>query len=390
MAKLTNEEVTKIVEKSGEERRASVKNFFTGMAKAVTTDLPGFLMDVADKLAGDTTTLGEKDRSAQLFEKMTGIKTKSGAGGVDELIGSMVNPISSTAVIVPAIVAGKTFRQVAEAQKLLDSGRDVSTVFESTGIFPGIVDSRMRAVISDAGAKLNYGEGLVTRRGGGFISPEGPTQLLDLGMWDKRTLGDILDHPELFKRVPGLKDIPVSATFGGYGGGAYSPSENKIFMDANKSEKEFLSVLLHETQHAIQQEYMLPQGGNSGMFFNDRAGFDKAKEVLRNVDARQSKSAVQTDEILAMIGDNRNALNWAETNAFQNYMNIAGEAEARAVQELFLNPKKAHRVPYDYYDVPLGELIADPAKVPKVDTDPVVKAIVDFVSRNPEFGKTKP
>ena len=386
--RISSEEALAIVEKQRQERLESTKNFLTGFAKNFTTDLPGFLMDVADKLAGDTATLGEKDRSAQLFESMTGIKTKSGDGGVDELVGSLINPIGAAkAVIVPAVVAGKTFKQVREAQELLDTGTDVSTVFEKTGIFPGIVDSRMRAVISDEGAKLKYGDNLVTRRAGVFTSSEGPTQMLGLGMWGERTLGDILDHPELFKAVPQLKDIPVGATFGGYGGGAYHPTTNKIFMDANKSEKDYLSVLLHETQHAIQQEYMLPQGGNSGMFFNDREAFDKAKEVLRNVDAAQSKSPNRSDEILALIGDNRNALNWAETNAYQNYKNIAGEAEARAVQELFLNPKKAHKVPYDYYDSPLGELIANPSSVPKVDSDPVVKAILDFIERNPEFGK---
>jgi len=391
MAKLTNEEVTKIVEKSGEERRASVKNFFTGMAKAVTTDLPGFLMDVADKLAGDTTTLGEKDRSAQLFEKMTGIKTKSGSGGVDELIGSMVNPISSTAVIVPAFIT-KKLGQVKNAQQMLDTGNDVSSVFEATGIYPSVTDDILRTVISDEGAKLKYGAGLIERTAPLGISPEGPKQRLSVGMWENRTLGQILDHPELFKAIPELQDVPVGSQFGGWESGAFSPESGKIFMGATRDEATFKSILLHETQHAIQNRFGMTQGGNSGMFYNDKAAVDNAIERLRNVDARQDASPVNSVNISGMIGEAQNSLNWANRNAFDNYLRLEGEAEARAVQELLKNPSLSSKVPLDYYpDIrSLADVISGPEAVPKVDESPAVKAIIEFMKRNPEFGKTKP
>lgn len=394
--KISGKESLEIVEKMRQDRLSSVKNFFAGMAKAVTTDLPGFLMDVADKFAGDTATLGEKDRSAQLFETMTGIKTKSGSGGIDELVGGMINPIAGAkAVIVPAMVAGKTFKQVKQAQELLNQGVDVSTVFEKTDIYPGLTDDILRSVISDTGAKLKYGEKLIQKSLGHFGNESiGPTQRLGLGMWENRTLGDILDHPELFSRIPELKDIPVSAQFGGWDSGAYSPETNRIFMGGTDNENEFKSILLHEVQHAIQNKYGMTQGGNSGMFYDNEQLFTKARDVLDNVDRSQYDSRLSgynSKVITDTIKNAKKALSNASNKAFRNYENLGGEAEARAVQKLLETPQLAGKVPLDYYPVDsLADIIASPSSVPKVDSDPVIKAILDFVARNPEFGKTKP
>jgi hypothetical protein len=389
--KLSDEETLATVEEMRQKRLASTKDFLVGFAKAATTDLPGFLMDVADKLAGDTKTFGEKDRSAQLFEKMTGIKSKTGSGGAEEVLGSMISPTGAVgaakAVILPAMVAGKTFKQVREAEALLDAGTDIFTVFEQTGIYPGLTDDIYRSVLSDAGASLKYGEGLVERISKPNFNAD-PTERLFLSSNTPRTLGDILDHPELFSRVPELADLPVEASLGGFGGGSYSPARDKIFLQANSSEDKFLNVLLHEVQHGIQNRYGMTPGGNPGMFFDDRESFDKAKEVLKNVDeSLYSKSPVHPS--LATISTAQESLRAAQHKAEQNYLRIAGEAEARAVEQLRKNPDFAGSIPFDYYDIHPTSAINDPWQIEAVDADPKVKAIVDFVKRNPEFGKPK-
>jgi hypothetical protein len=389
--KLSDEETLATVEEMRQKRLASTKDFLVGFAKAATTDLPGFLMDVADKLAGDTKTFGEKDRSSQLFERMTGIKSKTGSGGAEEVLGSMISPTGAVgaakAVILPAMVAGKTFKQVREAEALLGAGTDVSTVFEKTGIYPGLTDDIYRSVISDAGASLKYGEGLVERISKPNFNAD-PTERLFLSSNTPRTLGDILDHPELFSRAPELADLPVEASLGGFGGGSYSPARNKIFLQANSSEDKFLNVLLHEVQHGIQNKYGMTPGGNPGMFFDDRESFNRAKEVLKNVDeSLYSKSPVHPS--LATISTAQESLRAAQHKAEQNYLRIAGEAEARAVEQLRKNPDFAGSIPFDYYDINPAYAIHDPWQIEAVDADPTVKAIVDFVKRNPEFGKTK-
>jgi hypothetical protein len=66
---------------------------------------------------------------------------------------------------------------------------------------------------------------------------------------------------------------------------------------------------------------------------------------------------------------------------------MAGEVEARAVETLRSNPGLRYRLPTSYYDVPLDKLIMDPKAVPKVTDDPKVRAILDYMASNPEFGK---
>ena len=223
--RLSDKETLAIVEDMRQKRVSSVKDFFTGMAKAVTTDLPGFLMDVADKLAGDTESLGEKDRSAQLFEKMTGIKTKSGSGGVDELVGSLVNPVGTTQALI--VGAAQINKNVDLAKKLTKAGMSPATVFDQTGVF--FDAGKAKSAIPDAAAIVN-------------------DTLID----DKfRALGRILQHDELYAAYPELKHVSVTATEPG-SGAVWSKKYNTIGVDATAPPEQLRQMLFHEVQHTIQ------------------------------------------------------------------------------------------------------------------------------------------
>ena len=391
--KLSDAETLAILEDMRQKQVESVKNFFVGMAKGVTTDLPGFLTDVADRLLGNTESLGDNDRSAQYFEAMTGIKTKSGSGGVDELVGGMVNPVGAAkAVIVPAVIA-KGFKAAKEGKKLLDEGVDAATVFRATGTFPGVTDAALRGIISDELATLQFGPGLI-ERSASPLAAYGPTQRLSLGMWENRTLGDILDHPELFAKIPELKNIPVKAQFGGFESGAYSPGNKTIYMGATNTPEKFKSILMHEVQHGIQDIFDFTPGGNSGMFYADEKTFDLARDALNNVYSNQLNSSMPmaaTKPFREMIKQAQEILTDASSKAFRNYENLGGEVEARAVQKLLEKPQLANTLPLDYYDVDnLTDMISNPESIPKVDLDPKVKAILEFMGRNPSFGTPKP
>ena len=97
----------------------SILSAIRGAAKAVTTDLPGLIMDVADKVAGTTKSFGEKDRSEQMFSAVTGTQKSNETA---ELVGSFINPITAVqAMIVPAFIA-KDLASVRRAAKLKDAG----------------------------------------------------------------------------------------------------------------------------------------------------------------------------------------------------------------------------------------------------------------------------
>lgn len=362
--KLTEKESLAIVEDMRQKRIQSVKDFFIGTAKNLTTDLPGFLMDVADKLAGDTSTLGEKDRSAQLFEKMTGIKTKSGSGGIDELVGGMVNPISSTAVIVPAFLQ-KTIGQVKAAESLLSGGANAKAVYQASGIFQSPTDDILRSVIPDTAARLKFDTNTIES-------------------WQGFNLVEVLDHPELYKAIPELKGVRVRGSKFQKNGGAYYPEDSLITLGEQSEPAKALNVLLHEVQHSIQEKYGMTGGGNRSMFFNNPTELDKAKDAAINLAHRARKlgdTELEDDAFAAF-----DVLDAVDQKAFKNYLALGGEAEARAVEAMLTNP---NAFPRDLYglDVPITDLIADPASITKLDSDPTVKSVIQFLKKRTPLTK---
>lgn len=252
--KLSDKETLAIVEDMRQKRVESVKNFFTGMAKAVTTDLPGFLMDFTDKLVGDTASFGEKDRSAQLFEKMTGIKTESGSGGVDEFLGAMIDPVSSSqALIVSAVRAGKN---VDLAKKLTKAGMSPATVFDQTGVY--LEGTKAKTGISDAAAIVN-------------------SDSIDNKF---RALGKVLQHDELYALYPELKHVSVTATEPGTGA-MWSKKYNTIGVDATASPEQLRQMLFHEVQHSIQDVEKFKGGGSPEQFriLDPSIKYDKAYKL---------------------------------------------------------------------------------------------------------------
>jgi hypothetical protein len=273
--RISSEETLSIVEKQRQERLESTKNFLIGFAKTATTDLPGFLMDVADKMAGDTATLGEKDWSARLFEAMTGIKTKSGEGGVDELLGGMINPAGAAkAVIIPAIKLGKG---VEQAKTLAKAGMSPATIFDQAGMFKekGV----WKAAISDAGVK---------------IKRDGVTNYAGITNLDK-----LLDADQLFKLYPELKNTKVMFTEG-VSGAVFYPGAGKLppVVHVNPeiaASDQLKSILLHEVQHGIQEAEKFSRGTSVASILSRNPGlsYQEAFNIYKNVPGEREASFVE-------------------------------------------------------------------------------------------------
>lgn len=206
-----------------------------------------------------------------------------------------------------------------EAKALDKIGAPDEAIRRETGWSKG-ADKKWRYEIDDSKAKLKTDDSVVHGK-----------------------LGDVLDHPELFSAYPELAEkVWVN--------GQHSPaidsttgSLQKIGesigyrMEASgKSPDEMLSAILHETQHGIQNVEGFAGGGNTRLF---KAGSNRAdlqnmtRDEYQRGDAKKFSDAA--DKAMA-DGEQEKALRLLQkaedAAAFQAYLRLAGETEARNVQ----------------------------------------------------------
>ena len=192
--------------------------------------------------------------------------------------------------------------QLAEAEKMLNAGKDPEEVRKKTGWFKG-VDGKMRFEISDKDAEI-LPDGLkqISERDDISIKaanawseantyeheqaehpekyPDGylkglieqyKNEALSLGkkaneMFNNFTLGQLLKHDELFAAYPDLKNVHVDLLHRGdpaMGSTRTVYGERVIALNPEIFEKpaELKTVLMHEVQHLIQEREQFAQGG---------------------------------------------------------------------------------------------------------------------------------
>lgn len=202
----------------------------------------------------------------------------------------------------------------ARAQKMAAEGVDPRVIWKETGNWQG-PDGQWRQEISDATARLRLDFESMPRYKDTYLNKQ-----IDM------PLGGVLDHPELFMAYPEMLRkiriseiqkqpdwMPDSVTSGGYRE-SFRPSQPAKIDVRAKTGTDARSVLMHELQHDIQQ-------------------------------ARETGWARGGSEHSA--------------GSFDNYRNLAGEAEARATQARMMMDAAQRRAtfPADSYDVPLEQLI---------------------------------
>lgn len=339
--------------------------------------------------------------SAQI-NKMFGLgESKGTVEDITSLVQSFLSPGGAAkaaigGVVVPAQLI-KKFSTIKEANKALEAGQTSEAVFNKTGIYKVPTDDILRAVVSDEGAKLKPESKSVIRQLSGYQSSvtPGPNVHISTDMFSKEKLSDILDHPELYKLIPELQDVPVKGGFlMGEGAAAYT-SKGDILMGNQRSEREYLSTLLHEVQHAIQSKYGMTGGGNPGMFKDSeslKAADSKlsdmisvAKDNLVNAAAKVDKKTYYRDakfeglpeyKALEDLEYYKTKLSKVDSKAFEEYLKLGGEAEARYVSNAFKKDVPTKTLPTKEYDVDVAKTTS-PESVIKVDDDPVVKAIYE-------------
>lgn len=200
---------------------------------------------------------------------------------------------------------------------------------------------------------------------------------LQKGEAKKTLVKDILDHPELFKAYPDIGNIVLRNLddFSHTGldlknvAGVRTP--DGIYM-ANAAPDKFKSTLIHEIQHAIQAREGFAKGGNQGMFMAKEfeqvtKQFEEAKQWFNekakqlNVEPNLYRNAIKAEiegtlkdlpeEVqktaqvlledakakgvynnLKNIIKSEKLLEDHKAEAFEKYMRLKGEVEARNVQ----------------------------------------------------------
>lgn len=377
-------------------------------AKKLPGQIVGGPVDISNLALGAVTGKGmagfvpEPDFGSAKINRFFGMDPKS-SGVAEDMVSTVLGFLSpsgaakSTAIIVPAILT-KSFKDMRVADRLVEGSQEAAAHFAKTGVYAAPTDDIIRQVISDERVRLKTGitSNVSRQKSLTGAGEKGPEVTYKTELNDPVPLSNILEHPALFSVMPDLHQVKVSGEFGGWRSASYSPSEDRIRMGSMPSEKEFLSTLLHEVQHAVQHRSGMATGGNPGMFFRDKATVQlalkraeemkkKAFEKLKIAADARGENIYRPSDVFKNSTEYRNLdtmedaidrLRELDSKAFKNYKAIGGEAEARAVEAMF-NDRDFTAFPLYKYDVPLHELIHEPAKQTKVEDDAIVRAIID-------------
>jgi hypothetical protein len=183
----------------------------------------------------------------------------------------------------------KAFEKLANQAE--EAGIGPNTIWKGTGLFRG-AEGKWRNEIPDIGFRM-------------IPASEGSPA--------RGKLPQLMEHNDLFKKYPSLKDAEYQIVRGT--GGAYLGKNNAGVHQFEFGQEELKndkgSVLLHEVQHAIQDEEGFAAGGNAAKL------------------------------MAGPVTSEGRAVQW-NIHAFQNYARLSGEVEARNVQKRFVEYLKEH------------------------------------------------
>jgi hypothetical protein len=242
--------------------------------------------------------------------------------------------------------------KLAEAQVMKANGASADDVWKQTGFYKA-ADGRWKYEISDNSAKLKmenfvdetpketFGWDSANTNTAPVIRPKNPLNDIppDMSVQDQvnhlmnaqvhQPLSEIIDHPELFKAYPFLKDVRVQNMPESMRSRAlaFVDTSGTIHMSPMSPDltKE---ILLHEVQHVIQRHEGFARGGDAKTF--EHPNLPKAQKLYDDAIAAggnpNSPALVKAKKI---IDDNKE-------QAYQSYLRLAGEVESRNVESRLL------------------------------------------------------
>ncbi len=228
----------------------------------------------------------------------------------------------------------RTFRMdnLSVARKMEEEKKDAKAIKAATGWERG-ADGKWRYEMPDAKIKdtMDVGGGHIVKR------------YEDDMLWNGGKLSDVIDAPELFKAYPHLKDVRIEtdAIMNDMpSNGEYNAKTNTITIHADEL-KYMNSILNHEIQHAIQTIEGFDRGGSPRLVRGEIK--NRLAEVTKQI--RQLRAEGKEDEAKSIVEKNRGLYNAYQANDdYNSYKSLAGEVEARNVQErMNMTPEERRR-----------------------------------------------
>ena len=261
--------------------------------------------------------------------------------------------------------------QLSNAEQMLSEGKDAEEIRKETGWFKG-VDGKWRFEISDKDAKLkvdmkpfskedinelnkNFNIMAASTEEKGFLFSEkerNEAREKNREIFQKNGLEnmiyyaeDILLHEKLFSAYPNLKNVIVRFETDSSYAGSYYEYVIKVNIQENNTPEKLRKTLLHELQHAIQEEENFARGGNPSEYVVYNSDIDILEEerlsLARTIQEMEESGGEgrygskltnayrRAVEINKEISRLRNA---DESESFRHYKSLAGEIEARNVE----------------------------------------------------------
>ena len=283
-----------------------IKEVVSGAVKGASTDLAGAPVDIINTVLGAVGVPVSKEPigGSKSLRRLAGVGVEDAS--LFETAGTFLNPENAAkAMIIGAARIPERIRKFENFKSdPSDTIAQIRTKRFDESNFYFDKDGEIKTFISDRSAQIKE------------ISP-GVTQI------GGNTLGDVLDHPTLFKLYPELKTIEMR--FGGApGSGSMQPDNSFMTIGAQDTKAQELSVILHETQHAIQHIEGFGKGGNTRQFltFDPTSVQEKINRARKSGDVGQMKAA---DRFASKLNDQLK-------EATNRYLNLPGEQEARFTQ----------------------------------------------------------
>jgi len=211
------------------------------------------------------------------------------------------------------------------ARAMAAAGKSSEEIRAVTGWFPGKYDGKLRFEIPDDAAKWRVVDGQT------YVSEAA-------GRNAKVRLGALLDHPELFRAYPDAESITVA--FKGTDGGSFNPTANEITIGryaalsstesvgaAKMLNQSAIRTLIHEVQHWIQEREGFARGGSSQYPEQEFARLEKLGRNKRN--ELNQKAIEINSKIRALNEQSMQSPDWQSVRKSPEYVQAMADLEAQ-------------------------------------------------------------
>ncbi|HIE1895971.1 TPA: PLxRFG domain-containing protein [Pseudomonas aeruginosa] len=186
---------------------------------------------------------------------------------------------------------GANLHALSTAQQRIAIGENAEAVRRDTG-WHRSADGKWRFEISDHQASI----AVAGETAGAIINMAHLNAINDER--SRPTVGDVLNHPQLFAAYPDLQRIPVAVMPEGVTALARLrrfATGNQVEVQANMPRTEVASAILHELQHAIQIREGFAMGGSARAFVSnfDKTGAATYRRLAGEVEARNTQARLK-------------------------------------------------------------------------------------------------